>query len=134
MRKLSQNSCRWKLSLSLDLNLHNPLIEFITFEPQCLQCIITILYCWPSMPPIHQKKIIWFDINASNPSELFFVNGPHCLQCIRTIPHYWTSIPPMHQNYASHSRSDPVNKSASQPSNRQGSKQDSKPAIQQARG
>ena len=73
------------------------------------------------MPPRHQNYSILLDLNASKASELFHIIGPQCLQGIRTIPYYWTSMPPRHQNYSSHPTGKGVNKSASQPSNKQGS-------------
>ena len=73
------------------------------------------------MPPMHQNYSISLDLKASNTSELFHIIGPQCLQGIRTIPFYWTSMPPRHQNYSSHPTGQGVNKSASQPSNKQGS-------------
>ena len=75
------------------------------------------------------------DLNLFNSSIEFHIIEPQCLQCIKTIryasmppthqniPYFWTSMPPIHQNYSRHPTSKPVNKSASQPSNKQASKQ-----------
>ena len=105
----------------MNLNASNASKLFHVVGPQCLQCIRTIPYYWTSMPPRHPNYSILLDLNASKASELFHMIGPQCLQCMRTIPYYWTSMHPMHQNYSIHPTGKGVKKSASQPSNKQGS-------------